>query len=568
MIRFAYGSHSLKGGRTLNVAALALSLSAVACSGDDNNDSKLIVTSSQGAALTAVQNTEAALNGILDSGGFLADSTSLAETLSALGAGSTECSSTYVACDANTPDCTAEFVETCTQAEVQPEDLAQIRQDLRDGAAEVVAYLRDNVLIEANVDRSLTTDTHVTYRLGADILCASGNGEGTRTDGNDDVALPEPELNPECVANAERAQLRVRLSQPQPGDVDMTLIVTNNDYEPITVQLYKDRLGLQANLAQGLEVMEALNEDTSSIETLSGLLQLQFIKNAALDYSLQLSVLEDLQALFSDEEGNPISYSMGKSSPTVELRADGNARTISARYNYSAVQYLAPLGQLARLFEDEVVVEDSLTRPEPIDEPALSKTYTGSIDLLIAGYTSTFSYQADSDTFRFSDIGFGDSTSTLKYNDTVLAALDLNADHGRHFDLTVQPQTGEQDGENATLVRVDPTVDLRLAFDFAHVADQIDGIPELLLGETLRMWFEGDAPSFTVTSDQIGMVSGKLHLTSENSTESDITVEEGMCLAEASDQVALADPAETPDAPANEMQPSDSPFGLEVVACE
>lgn len=537
----------------------------------EGSQEKIQITS-QGAALTAVENTEIALKGVVDSGDFLADSTSLADTLNALAGESETCTTSVTTCDSSEPTCEPAVVEDCQTDAITEEDLQSARDDINEAIDKLVKRLREEVFIEANLDAEGTNETQVTYRLDASVLCKPSETEAAVPTQDPSVTpepAPAPEPDPECVENANKAKLRVRLSQPNPDDVDVTFIVSDDDYEPLSLQLYDDRLGLKLDLAEGLKAMRALGEDVEEIDSLEGVTQVQLVKKAKLDYALQFSVLEDLGLSFHNDEGDDFTYSLAKSSPTMELALNGNTKTLSATYNYGTLQFMAPLRALADMFEDEepssgtAVDENGNLIPEP--EPAPQKEYTGVIELFIAGYTGSVSYTADSDTFTFSNVSLGNKTSTLKHDGTVLASVDLNPDDGRGFDAVIH----SSDDHESALVTIDPTIDLNIGLNFAALADQIEDIPETLLSDKLRLWFEGNAPTFAVKNDQMQMVSGSFHMSSEQSPESNIDVAEGMCLAgvdsEASVDVAPIE-GETPiEEPTEEAT---SLFNVQVVTCE
>jgi hypothetical protein len=557
---------------TASTLALICAASAAfaGCAKDDpaaseESGPKIEITS-QGAALTAVENTEIGLKGIVDSGNFLAESASLAETLNALNGNSTTCDVAVAPCDAADPDCVPEQTEECTNDDVTEEDLQEARDDLNEAIDELVTRLREEIFIEANLDAAGTNETQVTYRLGASVLCKVDAAPTTTVDSSGNTVTidpaPEPELDPECVEKAEKANLRVRLSQPNPDDVDVTFIVGAEDYKPLTLQLYNDRLGLKVDLAEGLKAMEALGEDVEEVDSLDGVVQLQLVKKAKLEYALQFSILEDLGLSFHEEDGSNFSYSLAKSEPTVELALNGNTKTISATYNYGAIQLLAPLKSLASMFEDDAATDaPTLNDPlAPVPEPEPEKTYTGMIELLVAGYTGTFSYTADTDTFSFSNVSLGNKTSTLKHDGNLLASVDLNPEDGRGFDMVIQSEPGSE----SALISIDPTVDLNIALNFQHVADQVANIPETLLNDKLRMWFAGNEPSFAVENERLRMVSGSFHMSSEQSPESNVDVSEGQCLVSASSTVEV----DTGTGEALPAPESTSLFEVEVTACE
>src|SRR5688572_16537894 len=121
-----------------------LSVGVWAC----NGESELLEIESGQAALTAAENSERALSGVIDAADFLAASTSIAETLGAFRARGETCESSG-SCFGD--DCNVEPT-VCTSDEVGTEDLEEQRQELRGSAQELVELLRDKILIEANLE--------------------------------------------------------------------------------------------------------------------------------------------------------------------------------------------------------------------------------------------------------------------------------------------------------------------------------------------------------------------------------------------------------------------------------
>lgn len=263
-------------------------------------------------------------------------------------------------------------------------------------------------------------------------------------------------------------------------------------------------------------------------------------------------MLTDLIVSYHDDAGQDYSYSLAKSDPTIEFALNGNTKTVSATYNYGAIALLAPLKTLAQFFDDDP--------PQGLGGavPEQPKTYTGVVELLVAGYTGTLSYTADTDKLSFKNMSYGNKAATLKHDGTLLASVDLNPDDGRSFDLVVEA-TPERDSASFS---IDPTIDLNVTLNFAAVANQIDNIPEGLLNDKLRLWFTGNAPSFSVSNDGLRMVSGALHLSSERTPESNIDVAEGQCLVSASSTTDVNSPEGEP------LEESSNLFDVAVTACE
>jgi hypothetical protein len=446
-----------------------LSFGLLACAGDP----ELLEISSTQAALTASENTERALDGVIDAADFLASSTSIAQTLNALGGHTSTCESDSVSCP-NGVDC-AEPETLCTNDEVDEADLEESRQEIRDSAAELVRRLREEIFVEANLEAE--TSTSATYRLGPDVLCSPDDAADAPPSGSG-FAAPAPELDSDCVDQVERLEPRLVLTSPREGDIDVTLLLGAERHAPLSLALYQHSLGVRLDLAEGLAVARELGEDLDAIHQLSGLLELRLVENAARDYSLELNVLEAIAAEV-EADGDVLTTSLGASSPAWNVRVDGNANSLSAGVDLAAFRLAGPLGAFAELFGESDRDGVSISDGAPLPEQTPEGSHTGVLDVFLAGLSGTLRYTADSDVLSFENLGFGDGTSTLKHDGNSLLALDLNAAQGRRVNVTITPS------DDGTQLSITPSFDLRLALAFHYVADQFDGIAEYLLDDTI-----------------------------------------------------------------------------------
>lgn len=507
-------SHSWSHAAFIAGAALAFG----ACSSNAPEDGEaakpLVAITSQGAALTAIKNTEAALNGVLDAGEFLAESVSIAQTLNAL-TGPRVCEILPEDCAQATGDCAPGESQACTPEQIKRK-AHEVRDEIREEVRELVARLREEIFIPANVDDAATTDTQVTYRLGPDLFCGPPS--------SDDDGL-EQGLS-KCAENINKLNLRIRLTQPNENDVDATFIVDNPSRELGTVQLYEDRLGAKLNLAEVWKTLPNFSRDFDDSASLEGIVQFQFIKNQPLDYSLILTVLEDVVFSATDAPDRFL-WTYGKADRAVELNLNANTQTLSASYNYRNINVKIPLSNVV----------------------SSSEELTGVLDFVLPGYTGTASFTADNDEIHISGAGLV-GPFTVTHEGNLLASFDVNPEHDRAFDLVL---TASDDG-TSMLVSIDPTIDATLDLHLEHIADQVD-VDERFLNERLHMWFEGATPTISIEDNQVRLVSGSLHFTSQSSPDSDIDVAEGMCLVQIEDE----DPAWLDSAPNEEELPVPEP---------
>ncbi len=501
------------------------------------SDPQLVEISSNQAALTASENSERALDGVLDAADFLSESTSLAQTLSLMG-GRASCESSATCTSSGCLP--AETV--CTSGSIEEGDLEQARADLKESAQQLVQRLREKVLIPANLESE--TSTSATYRLGPDVWC------------EDEIPPPAPgsvtppSYDPDCVEQANKLQLRLRLTSPAEGDVDMTVVVGAEHNEPLVFELHQHSLGLKLNLGEALDTAREFGEDADALEKLSGVLELQLVENQARDYSLELNVLQAVEAVLN-ADGDKLNVSVGATSPALQLRLDGNARRLLASMDLGALRVLGPLRLFADSFGSDEAVSSSgdsgFAAPAPAPDPA-PRTYHGAVEMFLAGLQGSLEYVADSDQLKLNGLGFGDKTSFIKNDGQTLASLDLNAAKGRHMNLVLEP---EGDG---TRISISPGFDLKVALAFQHIADQVQGIQAHLLNDNWHFWFDGDQPVIVADDDQVAVQAGTLHLESSADPSANLAVSAGMCLVEGDAQSSSED--------------DDWRHRLEVSACE
>lgn len=540
----AHQGHTSMTKSRVVLKVTCLSFGLLACEAEP----ELMEISSTQAALTATENTERALQGIIDAADFLAESTSIAEALNAIGDRGVSCDTVVYPCAADAASCPPPET-TCTSEEIAAADIEEARTELRESAADLVQELRERIFIPQNLESE--TSTSATYRLGPDVLC--GYAEPSV------VGTAPTERDPECVEQVARYQPRLVLTSPSEGDIDVTLLLGAERRAPLSLELHAESLGLRLDLDEAFALAGDLGEELEGVRDLSGVLELRLVQNRARDYSLELNVFEALSAVI-ESDADTLTASLAPTAPAWDIRVDGNSRTLSAGLDLGAFQLLGPLSAFAGMFEGGDVAasgagtapgeEPSFDAAAPAEEPA-PRVYTGVIDLFLAGLSGRASYTAESDVLRLDDLGFGDATTTLKHDDATLLALDLNAAHGRRVALEVRPE-----GDGAQL-RIIPTLDLRLALAFDHVADQIEDIADELLNDTLRVWFDGEEPTVETNDDRLRVVSGTLHVSSAADPSVNVDVAAGMC---------LADETEAGDV---ETETAEHPWsGLQVIACD
>lgn len=471
-------------------------------------------------ALTAQENVAHALRGAHAAGSFIAESATLAELLSA--PSEQDCPPTgFTPCPPGTV-CPAPEQPVCRDS-VTSEDLQESRQEMSDAIDDLVQMLGEEVFVPENLESEDTASA--TYRLPTDMLCGSDGEDGplpgsAYPETTPFAPAPMNELDPDCVEQAAKLQPRLRLTSPSDGSVDVALLLTPSKRNPITLRVGTESVSLVVDLGEIKASLDAAGYEMENLVAMSGKVSSELRRNAELDYSFRLNVLSNLSVTQRDDLGQETRVSLTESSPSFELKLDGNAHRVTAAYDFGSLAVHGPLNAFRDTFDDQEEFD-------AVGDPLPQKTYAGLIDLLVGGLEGNLVLDGDQDTLNFSGLGLGEVSSTLKHDGTLLGKLDLNPGSGRHFDLRLARNV-----DDTTTIGISPTFDLTFLANFAPLQGQIEDLPNYLLGDTSRIWLEGQNPSLRGEPEQLRVLTGTLNLTSSRNPEANLVVMPGACLRE------------------------------------
>jgi hypothetical protein len=353
----------------------------------------------------------------------------------------------------------------------------------------LVNYLRDHVLAPGNLE---SEDAHsATYLMRPSVVC-DANATG-------------------CADYVTKHPIRLVLTTPSAGDVDVAFLYSDARYNPITLQLHRQSLGIAVDLGASAETIRGLSDSADLPDTLEGVVLFEIVKNGDHDYSLRWSVTKDV-AVGVTRDGKRYEFGLAASIPTWEARADGNARTLTLTENFGAMRGKVPLSKFA----------------DAAFDLGLEPTSNDPIDLLLAGLTGSATLTGSDEVVHVKGIGLGGATSYVKEGSNVLFSLDLNPTTERRFDLDASVGTDDR-----TLLEVSPGFDLTLGYAFAHIADRVPNLPKFALDDTIRVVLDGAArPAVKGVRAGSGLevVAGNLALTSRTSPQINVSVAAGQCL--------------------------------------
>lgn len=330
------------------------------------------------------------------------------------------------------------------------------------------------------------------YRLTAELFCPEDPTTG--------------QLDADCVQSFEQVPLWIHVTLVGDAGLDIALAVGDDRVEPAWAELRTASITFVADLAAAksavVDIAEALGESTDILpDTFEGVIAAGVTVHARNDVEFAVSVREAV-AIAADWDGEHFEVRTAAATPLATVRLDGGAKEITASLDigetYASFPYESDLG---------VALGQAV-----LDWKGLSATATASANGI-----------------DITNIGLGDDTSTWKLDDHVLAAVDFNADSGRHADLAIAPVPGQ-----LPTFAFSPGYDLAVTVDLSPLADAGEIVEPYLLGETYRVNLAGDTPTVQPVAASAGSTGGLAvragTLTISSTAGGEVVVAEGQCL--------------------------------------
>jgi hypothetical protein len=531
--------------RLHSLSLLSLGLALVGCDNTENPEN--VPLGHADAALLAQTNTERALLGVIDSAGHLTKSVTLARLLSTFAGSSTECVSSGITggttttgttgtvgaggapngTDAGTGtggttttviDTTADEECTTTYGDVTVTDLAELRDDAKEATSELIAFMRDELLTEANLESDDGTTS--VYALGPALFCSTSDdgidvspvSAGGATSA---VTTSTVDYDPDCVADVAKLSPKLILTSPKAGDVDMKLTLTSESVSPATFRLYQNQIAVDIDLAAIQKASTASGLPMDGVAELTGKLSGSITANGTLDYTVELGVPETIGALLGDEP-EQFSLKFGASAKAISVNFNGNDERTESTTQFGGFDFSAPLGLF--FSDDEENYDDTGMLIAP-------KAYTGNITAALAGLTGHLVYDGTTDVFAYDNMGMGGKPFVIKHENATLLSADVNADAGRVYGFSIG--AGTEAGPDVTF---SSTVDMSLVLGFSALAAQVSDIEEFLLKDSLKLLISGDKPALRLEREQVRVMQGTVEIQSDTYGEYDVIAATGTCL--------------------------------------
>ncbi|QED29475.1 hypothetical protein FRD01_20000 [Microvenator marinus] len=482
--------------------ALGLATTAIACGGDDEGGEKV----SHATARQAISaNTVEVATNISASLAFLENSNLVARGLEL--APADDCPTPDGSgADFDTGECSSEPIEFDTDLSEQTDQLTQI--------------LENQVFADGNIESS--SDTSVTYLLRGDVTCAFG----------------EEPAEQECIDQVDSLQLRLVVSSPAPGDYDVDVQVGPQRANPVSFEFHQDSLAAEVDFAGIKSALASIDTEAAAElpETFEGRVRGEIAVEGESKVAVTLAVVSAIDIAIED-----VAIKLAASNPTFQISADGVAETLTATADIGQLYVKGPFGVT------EVYDENT---GEWVSDESEAKV----MELTLGGASAQSVLSGADDQIELTNLGLGDSTTTVKIDGQEVLAVDLNANDGRRFGAVL---TGSDD---ALTIEVSPKFELQAVMNFAGIED----MPEWMANDTLSIVLDGASAPKLALGEQIEVLAGTLTMGLLNAGDS-VSVDAGMCLTAPDDELIIEEPGVEP---APEPEPASSPIAEMVVeAC-
>lgn len=446
---------------------------------------------------------------------------------------------------------------------------------------DAIEELMERILIASTIEED-TDDLAITYRIDGERVCEGDEDEGGAPGaggGPDGWDVPPPPDAPEfpedeggpgddedCLRFLRDVPVRVRVTSPADGAVDLSLLVGADEHEVVRLEVRPDSLAVRLDLGAlkaaaelALDVLDDPDDDEPRPDlpdVVEGVVRAELVRNAPRAFTTTLSIVRAVRVEQGGDE--PIAVRVGATPSLVSFDLDGAARRLTAQLGLGEVEARLPYQWLVdaahsdgedaeggcRMGPDGEPEECFGEEIEPAEPAEPAPDVDGTLRVFLAGLTGRTTFTGERDRLEVTDITLGARQSSLSLDGETLVAIDLNEDAGRKLAAEL---TG---GDGQVGVSVSPELDFAVTFALHRIADDLGGddeVPPFMLDESLGLRLDGaDRPAVkTVGGEedrQVQVAKGALTLWSTAMAE-DVVIREGQCVVGPEDEEELPEGA-------------------------
>jgi hypothetical protein len=381
----------------------------------------------------------------------------------------------------------------------EPAEGTELASDLDDTGAALRRLMRERIFAAANLESK--TDSEAIYLLRPDPTCRD---------------LDSDEIDKSCADNLTKVPLRVRLSK-EGGGSSMEFLVGSERARPARLLIEPTRIALDLYLGDlkrtSAILAKALGQSDDSPDGLSGTVRFALAKEGPKAASFSGAILQMVE-VEQKSGSSPGRFRSAAADPIYKLTADGDKGTITGAVGLGATEFFAPW------------------TPKEVAPGTPSNT---DLHVTMAGLTGEITFTQASEDVKLTRVGYGPGPLTVEVRGQRIFQMDLNAQHGRAYDLAVT-----FDAQGSPRLAFTPRFDLDMAFKFAAVAGDFNSPPPaFLLDETYQFALDPAAganpvitPWKSASQEGLRVAAGQLSIGSSKAG-TPVVVSAGQCLVSA-----------------------------------
>jgi len=364
--------------------------------------------------------------------------------------------------------------------------------DLDEGSQALSDSLREHLLDMSHHRADLSTATHPVFCFKSDV-CEETDSLGRTT------------VDPDCARLLEEVPVCVRFFSFEEGKLDGELLLgKSQEHNPLDFHLTESRVAVEWDLGHFKAAYEAIAKalgeeiDEEFPKHMAGVLGGEMVKVSPKAFTSKLSVLQPVELDFYDaSDARRSEVRIQTAVDAFVAMFDAERKRAELKVDVKAVD----LKLAADLLYGGSSTDCTLNEQGTEVCNSVTKSYTGTFLAHLGGasFTSVFEDTADAETFTVSNIGLGDDTSRLFFENAGLRneilSVDMNPNVGRRVSLTL---TKHADGLQLTAT---PSLDLLINQDLRSLASQFDDITGWALRAVTQIQLTGTNPSILFRDD-------------------------------------------------------------------
>ena len=373
--------------------------------------------------------------------------------------------------------------------------------EVDNASSEVQKFLDKYIFVPENLESS--EPTRLTYLMRGSVFCA-------------EAAEPA-----NCATELDKVQLRLVVTSPSKGDVSISFLVGPDRHNPGSLDLFKDRVGMEADLGGikrslsflSVEFPDAGIHPNDLPKVMAGRLRGEFSWSGTSSAQASFGVVNALR--IENDGPQPVKINVAAAPKALSLTMDAVANLMTYQVDWKAIDLDIPI---------------DITRPvqDPIDPFDFSQEERIQADLKF--HTDALGalgkWNAASDLIEFA-LNLGSGPAYAEVNATRVFEAMLNPADGNRLEGTMQ----YNEAADTLTVMAKNALDATVKMNFAPVADALkdDDMRNAELNETYKVTAE-KSTTVEISQGYSKVLAGALSLLTVNSKE-DFTAGANQCFA-------------------------------------